>query len=86
MFSKIQLNLGQGSAILVPNIAIIKQTGTNDMFVYLNKNNVAVKTPVKTGRMIDDRIEVTEGIAEGDEVIVVGQNKLENQVAIIIKN
>jgi len=86
MFSKIQLNLGQGSAILVPNIAIVKQTGTNDMYVFLNKNNVAVKTQVKTGRMIDDRIEVTEGITEGNEVIVVGQNKIENQAAIIIKN
>ncbi len=86
MFSKIQLNLGQGSAILVPNIAIVKQTGTNDMYVFLNKNNVAIKTPVKTGRLIDDKIEVTEGIAEGDEVVVVGQNKIENQAAIIIKN
>ena len=43
MFSKIQLNLGQGSAILVPNIAIVKQTGTNDMYVFLNKNNVAIR-------------------------------------------
>ncbi len=86
MFSKIQLNLGQGSAILVPNIAIVKQTGTNDMYVFLNNNNVAVKTQVKTGRMIDDKIEVTEGIAEGAEVIIVGQNKIENQAAIIIKN
>jgi membrane fusion protein, multidrug efflux system len=86
MFSKIQLNLGQGDAILVPNISIIKQTGTNDMYVFLNKNNVAVKTLVKTGRMIDDRIEITEGIADGDEIIIVGQNKLENQVPIIIKN
>jgi membrane fusion protein (multidrug efflux system) len=86
MFSKIMLNLGQGNAILVPNISILKQTGTNDMFVFLNKNNVAIKTPVKTGRMIDDRIEVTEGIADGDELIVVGQNKLEHQASIIIKN
>lgn len=86
MFSKIQLNLGQGTAILVPNISIVKQTGTNDMYVFLNKNNVAMKTMVKTGRMIDDRIEIVEGIADGDELIVVGQNKLENLMPVIIKN
>jgi RND family efflux transporter MFP subunit len=86
MFSKIELNLGQGTALLVPNIAIIKQTGTNDMYVFLNRNNIAVKTLVKTGRMIDDRIEITEGIKEGDELIVVGQNKLVNQAPITIKN
>lgn len=86
MFSKIGLNLGQGSAILVPNIAILKQTGTSDMYVFLHRNGIAVKTPVKTGRMIDDRIEITDGVAEGDELIVVGQNKLEHQVPVIIKN
>lgn len=82
MFSKVQLNLGKGNAILVPNIALIKQTGTNDMYVFVNKNNVAVKTPVKTGQMIDDKIVILEGLSDGDELIVVGQNKLENQSPI----
>ena len=86
MFSKIMLNLGKGNAILVPNIAIIKQTGTNNMYIFVNKNNVAVKKLVKTGRMFDDKIEIMEGLANGDEIIVVGQNKLENQTPIDIKN
>lgn len=85
MFAKIRLNLGKGQAILVPNIAMVKQTGTNDMYVFVNKNNVAVKTPVKAGRMFDDRIEILDGITDGDEIIVVGQNKLENQTPITIK-
>ena len=85
MFSKIMLNLGKGNAILVPNIAIIKQTGTNNMYIFVNKNNVAVKKLVKTGRMFDDKIEIMEGLANGDEIIVVGQNKLENQTPIDIK-
>jgi membrane fusion protein (multidrug efflux system) len=84
MFSKIQLNLGKGNAILVPNIALVKQTGTNDMYVLLNKNNVAIKTLVKTGRMIDDRIEILDGLSEGNEIIILGQNKLENQTPISI--
>lgn len=79
MFSKIQLDLGEGKAILVPNIALIKQTGTNGMYIFVNKNNIAIKTPVKTGRMIDDKIEILQGLNEGDEVVVVGQNKLEDQ-------
>ncbi len=86
MFSKIRLDLGKGEAILVPSIAIIKQTGTNDMYVFINKNNTALKRLVKTGQMIDDKIEITEGVNEGDEVVVVGQNKLEDQKALLIKN
>ena len=84
MFSKVQLNLGKGQAILVPTIALIKQTGTNDMYVFLNKNNMAVKQLVKMGRIIDDNTEILEGIREGDEIIVVGQNKLENQTPITV--
>ena len=85
MFSKIQLNLGKGNAMLVPSIALVKQTGINDMYLFVNKNNIAQKTLVKTGRMIDDKIEILEGITEGDEIIVVGQNKLENLSPITIK-
>ncbi len=86
MFSKIQLNLGKGQAIMIPNIVLVKQTGTNDMYVFVNKNNAAVKKLVKTGRMIDDKIEILDGIADGDEIITVGQNKLENLSPITIKN
>lgn len=86
MFSKIQLNLGKGNAIMIPNIALIKQTGTNDMYVFVNKNNVATKKLVKPGRMIDDKIEIIEGLVEGDEIVVVGQNKLENQSKLKIEN
>jgi len=85
MFSKIQLNLGKGNAMLVPNIALVKQTGTNDMYMFVNKNNVAQKTLVKTGRMFDDKIEILEGLSIGDEIVVVGQNKLENLSPIEIK-
>lgn len=84
MFAKIKLNLGKGNALLVPVISLIKQTGTNDMYVFVNKNNVAIKTPVKTGRMIDDRVEIIEGLNEGDEIVIVGQNKIENQMPINI--
>ncbi|HNW53075.1 MAG TPA: efflux transporter periplasmic adaptor subunit, partial [Bacteroidales bacterium] len=86
MFSKIQLNLGKGNAVLVPNIALVKQTGTNDMYVFVNKDNVAVKTLVKTGRMFDDKIEIVDGITEGNEIVVVGQNKLENKSPLQVKN
>ena len=85
MFSKIQLNLGEGKGILVPTIALLKQTGTNDMYLFLNKNNVSVKQHVLTGRLFDDKTEILEGINDGDEIIVKGQNKLKNKTAIIVE-
>jgi len=84
MFAKIRMNLGEGSALLVPSIALIKQTGTNDMYVYINENNIAIKKLVKIGSIINDKTEIIEGLSIGDELIVVGQNKLENKTPIKI--
>jgi len=84
MFAKVQLDMGEGDAILVPMIALIKQTGTDDMYLFVNENNIAVKKPVKTGHIIDDKTEIVGGIKVGDEIIVSGQNKLENQTPITI--
>jgi len=84
MFAKARLNLGKGEAIMVPTIALVKQTGTDDMYLFINKNNVAIKQPVKTGRVIDDKTEIINGINDGDEIIVTGQNKLQNKMPITI--
>jgi membrane fusion protein (multidrug efflux system) len=87
MFAKIRINLGQGSAILIPSISVIKQTGTNSMYVFVNENNVAVKKFVKTGIIMDDKTEIIEGLNVGEELIIVGQNKLEDKSKIeIIKD
>lgn len=86
MFAKIQLNLGEGEAILTPTISLVKQTGTNDMYLFINKDNVAVKQHVLTGRLFDDKTEILKGINVGDEIIVEGQNKIQNQTSIIVKN
>ncbi|MCD6556465.1 MAG: efflux RND transporter periplasmic adaptor subunit [Bacteroidales bacterium] len=85
MFAELQLNLGEGTAILVPTIALVKQTGTNDMYVFLNKNNVAFKQRVLTGRLFDDKTEIRDGINEGDKIIVEGQNKIMDKTSIIVK-
>jgi multidrug efflux pump subunit AcrA (membrane-fusion protein) len=84
MFAKLRLNFGQGAAVLAPSIAIIKQTGTNNMYAFVNQNNKAIKKQVKTGRIIDDKTEILDGITPGEELIIVGQNKLEDKVAIKI--
>jgi len=84
MFAKIRINFGEGSVLLVPSIALIKQTGTNDMYAFINENNIVIKKLVKTGSIINDKTEILEGLSVGDDLIIVGQNKLENGTSIKI--
>ncbi|MFZ0391216.1 MAG: efflux RND transporter periplasmic adaptor subunit [Calditrichia bacterium] len=47
-------------------------------FVYVVNDSHAKMTAIKTGLEAGDRIEVTEGLRSGDEVIVVGQRIVKN--------
>jgi membrane fusion protein (multidrug efflux system) len=78
MFARVNLNMGEIDALILPAIAVVKQEGTNDRFVYLaNSDNTARKTRVEIGQRFDDKLEViSQELKEGDQVIFAGQDKL----------
>jgi membrane fusion protein (multidrug efflux system) len=86
MFVRATINYGTAESILVPSVAVLKQTGTNERYVFINDNNKAIRKTVKTGIILDDKVEITEGLEAGDELITTGQNKLEDKVSIRIVN
>jgi membrane fusion protein (multidrug efflux system) len=86
MFVRVNINYGSAESVLVPSVAVLKQTGTNERYVFINEGNKAVRKTVKTGIILDDNIEITEGLQAGDELITTGQNKLEDKVNIKIAN
>lgn len=60
--------------ILVPLNAVFEDNGSN---VYLFKNGIAVKTPIKIGELREtDKISIVKGLKSGDKVIVAGVSKL----------
>ena len=60
--------------ILIPLNAVFEDNGSN---VYLFKNGIAVKTPIKIGELREtDKISVVKGLKSGDKVIVAGVSKL----------
>lgn len=86
MFVRAKINYGKNESIIVPSAAVLKQTGTNERYVFINESNIAVRKTVKTGLILDDNVEITEGLKIGDELITTGQNKLEDKVNIKIVN
>ena len=60
--------------ILIPLDALFEDNGSN---VYLFKNGIAVKTPIKIGELREtDKISIVKGLKSGDKVIVAGVSKL----------
>jgi RND family efflux transporter MFP subunit len=80
MYVRTTLALGQVDALLAPYQAVLKLTGSNDRYVFVNDGGVARRVSVTLGQRFDDQIEITpvtpNDLKEGDELIVVGQSKL----------
>lgn len=80
MYVKTTLALGEAETIVVPYQAVLKLTGSNERYVFVNDNGTARRVAVTMGQRFDDRIEIIPATAdelkEGDELVVVGQARL----------
>lgn len=77
MFVRTLLEMGEGDALVVPYQAVLKLTGSNERYVFINRNGTAKRVNVTLGKRFDDKVEIVSSeINEGDQIIVVGQAKL----------
>lgn len=88
MYVKTRLALGELDAIVVPYQSVLKLTGSNDRYVFTNKDGKAHRVPVTLGQRFDDKIEVLPVIPgdlqEGDELVVTGQARLVDECVLEI--
>ena len=86
MFARVTLNFGSESHVLVPDQAVVKQTGSGERYVYVVENGVARYKVVDIGRRIGAEYVVNDGISDGDQVVVFGQNRLTDGRKVNILN
>jgi membrane fusion protein, multidrug efflux system len=79
MFARVSLDLGETEALVVPAMAVIKQEGTNDRYIFVANGTTARKVTVQIGDRYDDLVEIiSNDIKVGDKLIVAGQDKLKD--------
>ena len=77
MYVKTKMSMGMARAMVVPYQAVLKMTGSNDRYVFLDDAGTAKRVFVKLGQRFDENIEVVSvELQEGDKLVVVGQAKL----------
>ena len=85
MFCRSTIDFGTVQAMVVPYQAVIKMQGSDERYVFLEKNGKAVRVIVTLGKRYDDQTEViSKELNEGDHLIVTGQNRLIDGVAVKI--
>lgn len=74
------------NVITIPYSALVIRQGQVYVFT-IDENKIAHQIPVKQGIRVDDKVEILEGITEGTEIIVKGQNLLDegSKVNVISK-
>lgn len=65
---------------VVPRNAFVGSVSNNEVFVV--ENGVAKLKKVTAGRIIGDQVEIVDGLAEGDTVIITGQINLQDGNAV----
>jgi membrane fusion protein, multidrug efflux system len=71
------------TGLSIPASALL--TSAKDAKVYVVKGNTVEQRSIKTGILTSDKVEVVEGLAAGEQVVISGQLNLENGSAITIK-
>ncbi|MDD4922263.1 MAG: efflux RND transporter periplasmic adaptor subunit [Bacteroidales bacterium] len=79
MFVRATLEMGDTKVMVVPYQAVLKLQGSNERYVFLEKNGVAERITVTLGGRFDDQVElISEKITKGDHLVIAGQAKLKN--------
>lgn len=76
MFSRVKINFGTNDRPLLSDLAVLKQVGSNDRYVFVEENGKAKYTIVQLGARIDDKYEIISGLNAGDKVIIHGNTNL----------
>lgn len=86
MFARVTATFGTNHNVVVPDIAVVKQQGSGEHFIYvLNADNTVTYTKVELGRRLGSRYEIISGINEGDKIVTEGQVRLKNGVSVTVK-
>ena len=71
---------------VIPDSAIVKQTGSGNRYVYVLHNGRVSYERVELGRRLDDAYELLSGINSGDTVIISGQSRLADGIEVEVIN
>ena len=86
MYARTIFDLGEKQGTLVPDVAIQKQVGTAERYLYvIVGDSVAERRSVKLGRQVGDRIDVLSGVEPGEQVAVTALTKLFDGAKVTLK-
>ncbi len=85
MFARATLNFGTEDHVVVPDLAIVKQAGSGDRYVYVYKDGKVSYNKVELGRRMGMEYELISGVPNNSQVVVAGQTRLVNGAEVEVE-
>ena len=76
MFARAQINFGTEDHVVVPDVAVVKQPGSGERFVYVYNNGKVSYVKVELGQRLGDAYELLGGLPDGATIVTAGQGRL----------
>jgi len=87
MFVRASMFLGEEETFVIPSNVVLQEEGTNNRYVYVNKNGIARRYKVLIGKRYDEMLEIiSDDLGAGDMLVVDGQTKLTDGDKINVVN
>ena len=85
MFARATLNFGTKDNVVVPDLAIVKQAGSGDRYVYVYNEGKGSYNKVELGRRMGTEYELISGVSDNSQVVIAGQTKLANGMEVEVE-
>jgi len=85
MFVRATINFGANNSVVIPDVAVVKQQGSGERFVYvLNEDGTVTYRKVVLGRRMGAEYEVLEGLSDSTKVVTGGQIRLKDGIKVTV--
>ena len=85
MFARVTVTFGTNNSVVIPDVAVVKQQGSGERFVYLlNDDGTVTYQKVVLGRRMGTEYEVLEGIPDGATIVTGGQIRLKDGIKVSV--
>lgn len=84
MFARVFMNFGEARHVVVPDRAVVKQSGSGNKYVYVYdpQTKTVSYNRVELGQRLDDTYEVISGVPADAFVVITGQTRLADGVKV----
>lgn len=82
MYARVIVNMGSQNHVVVPDVAVVKQQGSGDRYVYVYKDGKVSYNKVELGRRMGTSYELFSGVEDGDYVATTSLTKLNNGMEV----